>query len=165
MDDQRSFMTGVAGNAAYGGWQEHGGNVKPVADALAGHYKYDATYVAQYLGGNANPALPECPDAVDPEDWERRRSKVQAHVDLARSKNNPWQSAAIATKLNVGGRVYHESYDGGSWNSYDFAARKQAITGYQFRAPGEWFSELYAAYHSKKLKEQHPAVDWLKTLT
>ncbi|MCD9149764.1 hypothetical protein [Pseudophaeobacter flagellatus] len=164
VDDQRSFMTGVAGNATYGGWQEHGGNVKPVADAIAGHYSYDADYVAQYASGNANPAQPECPADVDPEVWEQRRSKCCAHVDMARATNNPWQSAAIAAKLNIAGRVYHESYKGGSWSSYAFAARKQAISGYQFRAPGEWFSELYAAYHSKKLKDQHPAVAWLKTL-
>jgi hypothetical protein len=164
VDDQRSFMKGVAGNAAYGGWQEHGGNVKPVADAIAGHYSYDADYVAQYASGNADPAQPECPADVDPEIWEQRRSKCCAHVDMARATNDPWASATIAAKLNIAGRVYHESYDGGSWSSYAFAARKQAISGYQFRAPGEWFSELYAAYHSKKLKDQHPAVAWLKTL-
>lgn len=167
VDDQRSFMTGVAGNAAYGDWQEHGGNVTPVAQAIAGHYGFaEATaYVAQYIsdaGGTLAP--PECPETVDPEVWEQRRRQVCAHVDMARAGNNPWASAAIAGKLNIGGRVYHESYDTGSWNSYAFAARKQAITGYQFRAPGEWFSELYAAYHSKKLKDQHPAVTWLKTL-
>lgn len=165
VDDQRSFMKGVAGSATHGGWQEHGQIVKPVADAIAGHYQYDAAYVAQYMSGAANLALPECPTDVDPETWERRRSKCCAHVDMARAGNNPWASAIIAAKLNIGGRVYHESYKGGTWNSYAFAARKQAITGYQFRAPGEWFSELYAAYHSKKLKDQHPAVDWLKKLT
>lgn len=165
VDDQRSFMTGVAGNAAYGDWQEHGGNIKPVADAIAGHYDFDATYVAQYISDAATaPALPECPANVDPEVWEQRRRQACAHVDMARAGNNPWGSAAIAGKLNIGGRVYHESYDTGSWNSYAFAARKQAITGYQFRAPGEWFSELYAAYHSKKLKDQHPAVQWLAKL-
>jgi hypothetical protein len=164
VDDQRSFMTGVAGNAAYGGWQEHGKNIKPVADAIADHYDYDTNYVAQYISGIADPAEPECPADVDPETWARRRSKCRAYVDMARAGNDPWQSAAIAAKLNIAGRVYHESYKSGTWNSYAFAARKQAITGYQFRAPGEWFSELYAAYHSKKLKDQHPAVDWLKKL-
>lgn len=166
VDDQRSFMKGVAGNAAYGDWQEHGKNVKPVADVIAGHYDYDPGYVMQYISNPAaSLALPECPENTDPEVWEQRRSQVCAHVDMARAGNNPWASAAIAAKLNIGGRVYHESYDTGTWNSYAFAARKQAITGYQFRAPGEWFSELYAAYHSKKLKDQHPAVTWLEKLT
>jgi hypothetical protein len=48
--------------------------------------------------------------------------------------------------------------------SYDAAARKQGLTGYQFRAPGEWFAELYAAYKAKMLKPSHPAVAWLKKL-
>ena len=47
--------------------------------------------------------------------------------------------------------------------SYLYAARAQGITGYQFRAPGEWFAELYAAYFAKRLKKSHPAVAWLKT--
>ena len=166
VDDQRSFMSGVAGNAAYGDWQEHGKNIKPVAEAIAGQYDYDLGYVMQYISNPAATlALPECPEDTDPEVWEQRRSQACAHVDMARAGNNPWASAALAAKLNIGGRVYHESYDTGTWNSYAFAARKQAITGYQFRAPGEWFSELYAAYHSKKLKEQHPAVSWLEKLT
>ncbi len=166
VDDQRSFMSGVAGNAAYGDWQEHGKNIKPVAEAIAGQYDYDLSYVMQYISNPAGTlALPDCPEDTDPEVWEQRRSQACAHVDMARAGNNPWSSAVLAAKLNIGGRVYHESYDTGTWNSYAFAARKQAITGYQFRAPGEWFSELYAAYHSKKLKEQHPAVSWLEKLT
>ena len=44
------------------------------------------------------------------------------------------------------------------------AARKKGLTGYQFRAPAEWFAELYAGYKSKKLGPKHPANDWLKKL-
>ncbi len=43
---------------------------------------------------------------------------------------------------------------------YDPGARARAISTYQFRSPYEWFSELYAAYHSKKLKDTHPSVAW-----
>ena len=48
--------------------------------------------------------------------------------------------------------------------SYDLGERGKGITGYQFRAPGEWFAEIYAAYHSGKLKDGHPAAGWLKDL-
>ena len=49
----------------------------------------------------------------------------------------------------IAGRVYHEAYEG-SWVGYNYAARSKGITGYQFRAPAEWFAELYAAYYSGK---------------
>ena len=49
--------------------------------------------------------------------------------------------------------------------SYQTAARRRGITAYQFRAPGEWFSELYAAFKLKKLKSGHPSEDWLSKLS
>jgi hypothetical protein len=45
--------------------------------------------------------------------------------------------------------------------SYLASARKGGITGYQFRAPAEWFAELYASFHMDKLKPTHPARNWL----
>lgn len=56
---------------------------------------------------------------------------------------------------------------------FDFAAlhevghavdQAKGITSYQFRAPGEWFAELYAAYFSGKHKKDHPYASWLKPL-
>ena len=61
----------------------------------------------------------------------------------------------------VDGRVYHQ----GSptiWWSYDLAARKIAVSEYQFRAPPEWFAESYAAYYQKRLPSSHPLYDWLE---
>jgi len=50
------------------------------------------------------------------------------------------------------------------WVGYLADARKQGLTGYQFRAPAEWFAELYAGFRSGKLRDDHPAMDWLKKL-
>ena len=67
-----------------------------------------------------------------------------------------WSSkGSVASSVQVGGRVYQESY-AGKWNSYDLAARQKGISSYQFRADGEWFAELYAAYNLGKLPENHP---------
>jgi hypothetical protein len=46
----------------------------------------------------------------------------------------------------LGGRIFEESYDK-SWNSYAAEARSRKTSKYQFRAPGEWFAEAYAAYY------------------
>jgi len=66
---------------------------------------------------------------------------------------DPWDNLPAS----IGDRVYHEAY-AKNWVSYLRAKRSQAISGYQFRAPGEWFSELYAAYQSGVLQDSHPMV-------
>jgi len=166
VDDKSGFMDKNGAGAAYGGWVQYGRNVQSIAKKLAEKYKYEETYISQYLAHNANPAIPAVPEgggAPSPEEWESRRIAVRAYIDMAATGNNPWSNNTIAKKLEIDGRVYQESYPN-SWTSYEFAARSKGMTGYQFRAPGEWFSELYAAYHSGKLKSNHPAVGWLQGL-
>ncbi len=163
VDDKHGYMEKNQARPDHGGWTNYVRNIKPIAAVLAGHFKYDETYCAQYLAHNANAALPPPPKGTQPEDWESRRVAMRAYVDMAGVGNNPWSNNATAAKLAIAGVVYQESYPN-SWTSYALAARKQGMTGYQFRAPGEWFAELYAAYHAGKLKPTHPAVGWLKAL-
>ncbi len=165
VDDKHGFMDKNAGKAAYAGWQEFKRDVKPVALKIREKYKYDLNYIISYMAGNNSPAIPEKP-ATDPcsaEEWEARRLAVCDHIDTAKSTNKPWQSMSLASKLAINGVVYQESYPQ-RWYAYNLDARSQGITAYQFRAPGEWFSELYAAYHSEKLKPSHPAASWLAAL-
>jgi hypothetical protein len=46
----------------------------------------------------------------------------------------------------LGGRIYQRSYDT-RWTAYDRSARAKKVSKYQYRAPGEWFAEAYAAYY------------------
>ena len=55
----------------------------------------------------------------------------------------PWKSSG---GNDVGGKTYVYSKDT-SLYSYDTAARARQVSNYQFRAPGEWFAEAYAAYY------------------
>lgn len=160
VDDQQSYMD--RNGKALAGWVEYGGNVRPIAEAVAGELKYDEGYIAAYMSGTADPPVPE-PHNCTPEEWERRRAAARIWVDRARSTNDPWQTASAAKQCTIGGTTYQESYPG-TWTSYRADARNQGVSGYQFRAPGEWFSELYAAYHSERMNKAHPARDWLSKL-
>ena len=65
-----------------------------------------------------------------------------------RADKNPWDHP-----WPIGDRCHHESYDG-SWVSYSHSARTGglAVSNYQWRAPGEWFAELYAFTHVQQRK-------------
>jgi hypothetical protein len=160
VDDKHNFMKRNGKTLA--GWEDYGNNVLPIATAIAKKHKYDAGYITAYMGGEAKPAIPE-PVDCDADEWERRRVICRLWVDNARFGKDPWSSAASAKALEIEGVVYHESYEN-SWSSYPLAERAKGVSGYQFRAPGEWFAELYAAYHSGKMNPSHPARSWLADL-
>ena len=60
--------------------------------------------------------------------------------------HNPWYKYPDAGGIPLGGRIYQEAYSG-DWWSYKQATRTRKVSTYQFRAPGEWFAEAYAAYY------------------
>ncbi|MEM8729539.1 MAG: hypothetical protein AAGF79_06425 [Pseudomonadota bacterium] len=176
VDDQKGFMSKNGKNAAFGGWEDYGkGNLKPVADAASKAFDFDHVYVETTIVNGKSGAIPDVPqrliDSMGEDqaklEWTSRKSKFDAWHKATREKSEMWESGSASQQhaLNIDGtvRVLHEAYDK-HWVSYDLSARKKGITGYQFRAPGEWFSELYAAFYSKKLKNNHPAMSWLKAL-
>ncbi|MCB9741686.1 MAG: hypothetical protein H6740_03665 [Alphaproteobacteria bacterium] len=66
---------------------------------------------------------------------------------------NAGRSGALAAQ--VGDRTYTVC-NNQLWWSYLFIKRNQGVSEYQFNAPAEWFSELYALYYGGKLPEGHP---------
>jgi len=164
VDDQKGIMR-TSGNAK-AGWIEHGANVLDIAREAAKieNFGYDESYIAAYLSGVSKPPIPAPPDPDKAEEWERKRIAVHNWADLCKVGKKPWSSASIAKTIALrNGRVYHESY-GNRWNSYPLTERTKGVSGYQFRAPGEWFSELYASYHSGKMNPQHPYREWISKL-
>ena len=72
-----------------------------------------------------------------------------------------WDKGGSAASTHaIGGRVYQESYKD-DWWSYDLTARKKGVSAYQFRAPPEWFAEIYSAFFLKKLPKTNPVHKWL----
>ena len=162
VDAKNKYMAKNSKEAKYGAWIEYGNKVEPIATAVANEFgkslpAADKTKLEKYalaLMKDAKVAAPATPE----------QTKVKNWVDSVRVGKGIWWDGAASKNLAIGGRVYQEAYEGGWWNSYDYNARKQGIHGYQFRAPGEWFAELYAAYYSDKLKPSHPFVPELAKL-
>lgn len=59
--------------------------------------------------------------------------------------DSPWFTASEGGE-HLGDHVYQESYTP-TWVRYRHEARDRMVAKYQFRAPGEWFAECYAAYY------------------
>ena len=158
IDDARNYM-GAKGKAPeMGGWIELGGQVEQIVEAVVKETGFGKTpEERQYVTDRIlrNPAAPLAPLSAN-------RTKFENFVNAAQT-DNVWDSQALTDQATLGTRVYHEGYPN-TWFSYLADARKRGITSYQFRAPGEWFSELYAAWKIGKLKDGHPAVVWLKKL-
>ncbi|MEB3294693.1 MAG: DUF4157 domain-containing protein, partial [Synechococcales bacterium] len=82
-----------------------------------------------------------------------------------------WQlSDDELSTVALDGRVFHKAYAGtgdgcaqDTWVSYELAARKDKVSLYQWRAPDEWFAEIYANYFLGILPSTHPVYEWFKT--
>ncbi len=176
VDDLRGFMAKHGSQPKYGGWTSYGGNVQPIADAVGPHIAKDHAsssfwksaeskkYVLDKLLGR---------DATHPTSCQAGHPDFkQAELDAYRAFDT-WHALATASNvyrrqgdcdaIKIGELIYHEAY-ARSWVSYLASARKQGLTGYQFRAPAEWFAELYAGWKSGRLGKSHPALEWLKKL-
>jgi hypothetical protein len=145
----------------YGGWEVYGADVTVPATAANNHFKFNnLQYIKDRLNGGT-PAAPAKPGDKTQEEWDALIAKVDEWCATV-SGLRLWWDGEGSKKAAIGDRVYQKSYKTPEWVSYLLAARKQGIHGYQFRAPGEWFAELYAAYYMGVLKPEHPAVkDWL----
>lgn len=157
INDKLHYMTKHGERLA--GWKVYGSSVNEPARAIAGKFDFDADYVAQYMVSPQGKELPiPEPKGCDYDEWCARMEDCRRFVDRARVGNSPWSSAAIADECAIGEYTYVESEDR-NWARYLTSRRKLGVSGYQFRGPAEWFSELYAAFHSGRLPDNHPHKD------
>jgi hypothetical protein len=164
IDDQLTFMARLGDKPQYGGWIAYGSDVQPIADRIGPNFKFYTTpeqkkYVLDKILSRPTTAPPV---PALPGDWAKAKQDFDDWYTLATTKDVYRHQSECAT-LTIGDRIYQEAYPR-RWVSYLAAARSKGLTGYQFRAPGEWFAELYAGYKTGKLGSKHPALDWLKKL-
>ncbi len=154
VDDKLGYMKKHGERLA--GWKVYGASVGEPAKVIADAFKFDADYVAEYMVSTKGRvlAVPK-PKGCSADEWQRRMQECRNFVDRARWGNDPWNSASISAACAIGEHTYVESYEG-HWTRYRTAERKYAVSGYQFRAPGEWFSEIYAALCTDRLNSNHP---------
>jgi hypothetical protein len=145
VDDRFKIMDANQAKPGGGGWRVE--TIQSTAQAYIGQFtsgagraariddKTLAALVEDSLAGKA----PGRPDKVSDEDWALLKPLLR---QCASRRNDQWP---WGSPHDIGGRAYHESY-AGQWVSYDMAARAKPITvrDYQWRAPGEFFAELYA---------------------
>jgi hypothetical protein len=163
IDDKKGFMKAKKGQGDYGGWaaSRWGQDViGKAAEAAAVKFNFNTKAAIKYIkalmrgAAASRPAEKHRPPAPkDHPDWDGARANVEAWVDSTRTDKSPWANPPA----DINGTIYHEAYSN-DWVSYLKSARAQGIKHYQFRAPGEWFADIYAAYHSGVLKDSHPAI-------
>jgi hypothetical protein len=91
------------------------------------------------------------PGTVPDKEWRKAQAVLKTCAAIAADKK-PWTKP-----YPIGDRCYFQ--DGGTWRSYSLAARDTlTVRAYQWRAPGEWFAEIYAASWMFK-KKPSAAVD------
>ena len=182
VDAKINFMGQRMGNAAFGGWQEPN-----TVDVVAEHFGTKGGFYARHSGGGKKaskadlkallikylnerdsdkPTDPGKPLGTLIDDWDDIVDDPVIQVcELGMNvADEAWEGGASkAAQLQVDGRCFHNSYGGNTWVSYDYASRAPTgVSTYQWRAPGEWFAEIYALYYLGKLRESHPLTKWFK---
>jgi hypothetical protein len=157
VDTLHGIMAAAMRSAGNGGWQAHAvDDIVPIfVSALKGTTDLPQDIDVSVLTGAVAAALKsgavERPDGVSDPNWTGIEAFLKEKCLASRFDKTPWFNSEPGD-IKVGDRVYHESA-ANKWFSYDAAARETSfVSKYQWRSPGEWFSELFAITWFKKTK-------------
>jgi hypothetical protein len=153
LDDRHGIMAKHMAKPACGGWRTE--SKESVADALLAFFKKKVKVGKEIDDKAARDAIvaalsgttPTAPAGAKDSDWQKVIAFLADYPAKVIGSYKPWFKAAV----DVDGRAYIQSYSS-RWNSYVVASRATTkVNDYQWRAPGEWFAEVYAiSWLSKK---------------
>ena len=88
---------------------------------------------------------------AEPQDPNLEAGAIAAVWDPDYWTTQPWYDDSW---VRIDGRCFQRGYDGAdSLFSFDSSARdNHQVTAYQWRAPGEWFAEVYQVYYAEQEK-------------
>jgi hypothetical protein len=117
-----------------------------------GPYTLDVYFISNVLAdpsvGRANNFM-DLMDMLEGQADAKGAAKEAIRLGLL-SANVPWQLGdGSIQQITVDGRVYQRDHYK-SYVSYEYAARINAVSNYQFSSPGEWFAEAYTAFYDPK---------------
>ncbi len=156
VDDKYGIMKANQTKANCGGWSDGNIAMDAVADAFLKDFKahagsavtFDAEKLKQAVLDALGKGTTGRPTGCSTTDWAAVKGLLE-NCAAIKSGNNPWETGKYHAEFE--GIVYQESY-GNRWTSYSASARSGGTTvrDYQWRAPGEWFAELYGWSWTKK---------------
>jgi hypothetical protein len=160
VDDDLSFMDSHMEDANFGAWETS--SPEKIAALVFDHFKTDPAltgldagalkdYFKAVLEGKAEQPVKGA-DGRRPLHLptllkSHQSTRICALIAPTEGEGLWWKSESVIKSVAdaLGGRVPIHSY-ADEWHVYKYTARANIIRDYQFRAPGEWFAEIYAAY-------------------
>jgi hypothetical protein len=152
VDAQLNFMSSRGSEEKFGGWEAHGNDWMTILDVAMAAFGCPAEDA-----GSLVPPMEQIEEGLEKatlsRNWEHFTDEIfdtelMSHplVEGLKSgiEGSPWYAGHLGMKIED--KIYVLSYRN-NWHSFVAKTHAQKVSTYQFRAPGEWFAEAYAAYY------------------
>jgi hypothetical protein len=172
VDEQLGIMNTNMGKPEFGGWHDYGAATLPVAAEMIAERQTMAAPIA-------GPDVPAMTAAVSAVVGKASLKTALKANNVERYKEDPiFKAVEDGIHLGLmgsrhsrpnkapnqfGARVFHKAYSQ-NWVSYTAAARDEGVSEYQFRAPAEFFAEVYAAKALGVLPAGHPLAAYMEKI-
>jgi hypothetical protein len=150
VDDRFKVMKTHGAHPSCGGWKSE--KLADVATAYIADFRakegktvtIDDKALRRFVEKALGSGKIERPSGVDENAWKTLGLQLAALGERCASRRSNAPTWPWTYPYDIGGRAYHEAYPGDWWSFAIAAQSGMTVRDYQWRAPGEWFAELYA---------------------